>query len=258
MLVVVSGVSFDDAVPGQDLLPGYRCWSWTCCSRSPHGPRCALPRAARTTPSGPSTTCWVGLASPTLAAQLTPEIETATAQGASAVPSGRRRHPDRGRQAYRRGVRWNRDTAPAGPYPPARWVGWSLATRPRAGRPRERPEDAPARGDRHRARIRVREGPPLHVLAQARGFLSVHSADLRLALPGVPSPRAAVLQPRRLGVPGARHWAAGGGVGPAVAGQGDDEGRPLPETQRPMTVTAGERCRGARPGWRQTAPTFVR
>jgi hypothetical protein len=30
------------------------------------------------------------------------------------------------------------------------------------------------------------------------------------------------------------------------------------EPQRPMRVTAGELCRGARPGWRQTAPTFVR
>jgi hypothetical protein len=35
-------------------------------------------------------------------------------------------------------------------------------------RPRERPEDAPARGDRHRARLGVGQGPPLHVLAQAR------------------------------------------------------------------------------------------
>jgi hypothetical protein len=141
-------------------------------------PRCALPRAARTTPSGPSTTCWVGLASPTLAAQLTPEIETATVQGASAVPSDRRPHPDRARQAYRRGVRWNRDAAPAWPCPPARWVGRNLATRPRAVRPRERPDDAPARGDRHRARLGDRQGPPLHVLAQARRRPSVHPPDL--------------------------------------------------------------------------------
>ena len=33
-------------------------------------------------------------------------------------------------------------------------------------RPREPPEDAPARGDRHRARLGVGQGPPLHVLAE--------------------------------------------------------------------------------------------
>jgi hypothetical protein len=129
-------------------------------------------------------------------------------------------------------VRWNRDAAPAWPCPPAWWVGRSLATRPRAVTPRERPEDAPARGDHYRARIRVREGPQLHVLAQARRPPSMHSADLRLALPSVPHPWAAVLQPRRPELSGARHWAAGGGVGPAVAGQGDDEGRHRPRRAR--------------------------
>jgi hypothetical protein len=39
--------------------------------------------------------------------------------------------------------------------------------------PRDPPEDPPARGDHHRARIRVREGPQLHVLAQARRRPSV-------------------------------------------------------------------------------------
>lgn len=33
--------------------------------------------------------------------------------------------------------------------------------------PRERPEDPPARGDRHRARFGDRQGPQLHLLAQA-------------------------------------------------------------------------------------------
>ena len=94
------------------------------------------------------------------------------------------------------GVRWNRDAAPTWPYPPVWWVGWSLATRPRAVTPRERPEDPPARGDRHRARFGDRQGPQLHLLAQARQRLSVHPADLRLALPGLPQLRAAVLQPR--------------------------------------------------------------
>ena len=85
-------------------------------------------------------------------------------------------------------VRWNRDAAPAWPCPPAWWVGRSLATRPRAVTPRERPEDPPTGGDRHRARLGDRQGPPLHVLAQARRRPSVHPPDLRLALPGLPDP----------------------------------------------------------------------
>jgi hypothetical protein len=129
-------------------------------------------------------------------------------------------------------VRWNRDAAPTWPCPPAWWVGRSLATRPRAVTPRERPEGAPTGGDHHRARLGVRQGPPLHVLAQARRPPSVHPSDLRLALPGLPHPRPAVLQSRRPAVSGARHRAAGGGVGPVVAGQGDDEGRPRPRSTR--------------------------
>jgi hypothetical protein len=65
----------------------------------------------------------IGLASPTLAAQLAQEIETATAQGASAVAFGCRPHPDRAWKAYRRGVRWTRDAAPAWPCPPGGLVG---------------------------------------------------------------------------------------------------------------------------------------
>jgi hypothetical protein len=41
--------------------------------------------------------------------------------------------------------------------------------------PRGAPEDAPARGDRHRARLRDRQGPQLHVLADARRPPSVWS-----------------------------------------------------------------------------------
>jgi hypothetical protein len=126
------------------------------------------------------------------------------------------------------GVRWNRDAAPAWPCPPAWWVGRSLATRPRAVTPRERPEDPPARGDRHPARHGVRQGPYLYLLAEARRLLSVHPADLRLALPGLPQLRAAVLQPRRPAVSGAGHRGVGGAAGPAVASQGGDEGPPGP------------------------------
>jgi hypothetical protein len=116
---------------------------------------------------------------------------------------------------------------------PAGLVGWSEpGNQAKAVTPRDPPEDPPARGDHHRARIRVREGPPLHVLAQARRRPSVHPADLRLALSGVPYPRPAVLQPRRPAVSGARHRTAGGGTGPAVASQGDDEGRHCPRSAR--------------------------
>jgi hypothetical protein len=116
---------------------------------------------------------------------------------------------------------------------PAGLVGWlEPGNRPRAVRPGEAPDDAPARGDRHRARLGARQGPHLQLLAEARGRPSVHSADVRLALPGLPRPRPAVLQPRRPAVSGARHRAAGGGAGPAVAGEGDDEGRHRPRSAR--------------------------
>jgi hypothetical protein len=128
----------------------------------------------------------------------------------------RRPRPD----GARRGVWWECDAAPAWPHPPASWVGWSLAPRPRAVTPRERPEDPPAWGDRYPARLGDGDGPQLQLLAQARRRPSVHPTDLRLALPGLPRSRAAVLQPRRPAVSGARHRAAGGGTGPAVAGQG--------------------------------------
>jgi hypothetical protein len=140
---------------------------------------------------------------------------------------------DRIRQDLLPGSTVSERCAPAGPCPPARWVGWSLATGPRAVRPCEAPEDAPARGDRHRARLGDRQGPPLHVLAQARRRPSVHPADLRLALSGLPQLRAAVPQPRRPAVPGAWHRAVGGGAGSAVAGQGNDEGRYGPAASVP-------------------------
>ena len=79
--------------------------------------------------------------------------------GRCALGSAGRAVPGR---PYRRGVRWARDAAPAWPCPPAWWVGRSPATRPRAVRAREPPEDAPARGDHHRARIGVRQGPQMH------------------------------------------------------------------------------------------------
>jgi hypothetical protein len=80
---------------------------------------------------------------------------------------------------------------------PVRLMGWSEpGNQAKAVTPRERPEDPPARGDRHPARLGVRQGPHLYLLAEARRLLSVHPADLRLALPGLPQLRAAVLQPR--------------------------------------------------------------
>src|SRR4029450_531872 len=117
-----------------------------------------------------------------------------------------------------------RDAASAWPCPLAWWVGRSLASRPRAVTPGERPEDSSARGDRPRAWLGDRQGSQLQLLAQAGRRSAGAPADLRLALPGVPCLWAAVLQPRRPAVSGARHRAAGGGAGPAVARQGDGEG----------------------------------
>src|SRR6266496_3768724 len=53
-------------------------------------------------------------------------------------------------------------------FAPACWVGRSLATRPRTVTPGGPPEDAPARGDQHPARIGDRQGPQVHLLAHAR------------------------------------------------------------------------------------------
>jgi hypothetical protein len=79
----------------------------------------------------------------------------------------------------------------------ARPVGWSgPGNQAKAVTPRERPDTPPARGDRHPARLRPRQGPHLHLLAEARRLLSVYSPDLRLGLPGLPHLRAAVLRPR--------------------------------------------------------------
>jgi hypothetical protein len=79
---------------------------------------------------------------------------------------------------------------------PACLVGWSEpGNQATDGDICERPEDPPAR------EIAIPPGsgsvrPHLYLLAQARRPLSVHPADLRLALPGLPHPRPAVLQPR--------------------------------------------------------------
>jgi hypothetical protein len=134
---------------------------------------------------------------------------------------------------YHRGVRWHVPCG-SGLAVPAYLVGWSEpGNQARAVTARERPEDPPARGDHHPARIGDRQGPEMQLLAQARRRPSVHPADLRLALPSVPHPRPAVLQPRRPAVPGARHRAASGGTGPAVADQRDDEGRQCPGRSGP-------------------------
>ena len=185
--------------------------------------------AARTSLSEPSTTCFVGLASPTLTGQLSAGRSGAPRRGcAGRCAFGSPPHPDRARQA-RPAASTVEPRCGCGWAVSACLVGWSEpGNRPRAVTPGERPEDPPTGGDRHPARLGVRQGPPVHVLAQARRRPSVHPSDLRLALPGLPDPRPAVLQPRRPAVSGARHWAAGGGAGPAVAGQGDDEGRHRP------------------------------
>ena len=169
------------------------------------------------------------------------------------TPSGRRPHSDLPGRPHRRGVPWICKAAPAGPCPPAWRVGRSPATRPRAVTPGDPPEAPSARGDQPHGRIGDRQGPSMHLLAKARQPPSVHPPDLRLALPGLPHPRPALLQPRRPAIPGARHRAAGSGAGPVVAGQGDDEGRHRPRRSRPR------RCRpagfAAGSGWAGAPPS---
>jgi hypothetical protein len=54
----------------QEFLPDYRCWSWRCCSKSPHGALNATSRQ-REQPKRIIMTWLIGLVSLTLAAQLT-------------------------------------------------------------------------------------------------------------------------------------------------------------------------------------------
>ena len=158
MLVIVSGVSLDGGVPDQELylvtVPGHGCVA----PRLRTGPLTAT-RAARTAQADHRRPVWsASLGRPLL--RRSPQGDRGRhgggCGGRCALGSAGRAVPGR---PYRRGVRWVRDAAPAWPCPPAWWVGRSLATRPRAVRPREPPEDAPARGDQHRARIGVRQGP---------------------------------------------------------------------------------------------------
>jgi hypothetical protein len=128
MLVIVSGVSLDGGVPDQELLPGYRSWSWMCCSRSPHRPVEAPNRPVdchprcENGPSGPSRPVWSApLGRPLL--RRSPQGDRGRHDGGCvgrcALGSAGRAVPGR---PYRRGVRWARDAAPAWPCPPARWV----------------------------------------------------------------------------------------------------------------------------------------
>ena len=141
---------------------------------------------------------------------------------------------------------------------PAGLVGWSEpGNQAKAVTPRERPEGAPTGGDHHRARLGVRQGPPLHVLAQARRPPSVHPSDLRLALPGLPDPRGGRSTATAICSIGARHRAAGGGASSAVAGQGDDEGRHRPRPAGHDDDGWGALPRGAA-GLAPERPQFVR
>src|SRR5215211_5815555 len=134
-----------------------------------------------------------GLVSPTpLGSSSLGDRDRQGGEGGGRCGWGRRPYPGHIRRARPAvGVRWNRDAAPTWPCPPAWWVGRSLATRPRAVTPGERPDDPSARGDRDPARRGIRQGPQLYLLAEARRPLSVHPADLRLALPSLPHLRAA-------------------------------------------------------------------
>ncbi len=138
-------------------------------------------------------------------------------------------------------------------FAPACWVGgawqqakggdawWAARRRAGPGRSASRPD----RGSTRAAGAPAGPGPVTPVRAPGRPATG---------LPGVPRPRPAVLQPRRPAVPGARHRATGGGAQPAVAGQGDDEGRHCPGTGAAMTLPAGRRRRGEQLGWRPGRP----
>jgi hypothetical protein len=116
--------------------------------------------AARTAPSGPPTTCRVGLASLTLAGSSSPsDRERHGGRALAVAPSGRRPHPDRARQAQPPGSTVDARCG-SGWAVPACVVGWSEpGNQASAVTPHERPEDPPARGVHHPARLGVRQGP---------------------------------------------------------------------------------------------------
>jgi len=205
---------------------------------------CASPRAQR--PASADRPAWL------------PHPPTLTIQQRSPRRGWRGPAPDRVRRAPPPGSTVGAPRG-SGVAMPACLVGWSEpGNKPWAVTPGGPREDAPARGDQHPARIGDRQGPQLHLLAQARRRPSVHPADLRLALPGVPRSRPAVLQPRRPAVPGARHRAAGGGAGPAVVGQGDGQARHCPGRGVALALTAGGAPpRGAARVWRHAARLTV-
>jgi hypothetical protein len=229
-LVVVSGVSLDGSVPDQELLPGTVPGDGCVAPRLRRGPF-GVPPGSENGPKRTIDDLLSASPAPPLLAVHHRAIKTATVEGALAVTprtsDGTQTVPGR---PDRRGVRWmsamrlrlGRACLLGG-------LGRSLATRPRA----VTPSDPPARGDQPSARIGIRQGPQMQLLAEARRPLSVHPADLRPPLPGVPRPWAAVLQPRRPPVPGARHRAAGGGAGPAVAGQGGGQAPHRPRSSGP-------------------------
>ena len=115
MLVIVSGVSLDGGVPDQELLPGYRSWSWMCCSTSPHRPVEAPHRPVEchprceNGPSGPSRPVWsASLGRPLLrrSPQGDRDRHGGGCAGRCAFGSAGRAVPGR---PYRQGVRWARD-----------------------------------------------------------------------------------------------------------------------------------------------------
>jgi hypothetical protein len=215
--------------------------------------------AARTTPSELSRTQLVGLVSATLAGQLTTGRSERCGGGcdggcAFGPPAASRPCPA---GSTRGSVRWNRDAASAWPCPPARWVGWSLTTRPRAVTPGERPDDPPARGDRHPA-------PSL----PARGL--ARPTDVSAGR----SPTTPIRAPHRLTIGAAGRAASTAGRSTAMAtcsiwsrapgrwrrswtgcgGSGGRAGAAPSENQRAMRWTGGRVCRRGQLGWCHAAP----
>jgi hypothetical protein len=198
----------------------------------------------------------VGLAGPPLLAAHHRAIKTATVEGAQAVgPSGRRRHPDRARQARPPGSTVDeRDAALAGPCPPARRVGRSLATRPRA----VTPSDPPARGDQPSAPDR--DSDKAH-----RCSCWPKPDNPRPCTPQTCDPRC-----RRAASKGGRSTAtatcgtwstAPGRWRRSWTGCGGSGGRASAapsEKQWAMPLPAGRRCRGAPLGWCHAAPRTAR
>ena len=218
--------------------------------------RWSATRQRQRPPSRPSTTC---------CRPRRPHPCWQLITGRSRPPRSRVRRPSRLRAAHgtQTGARQarppgstvdERDAAPAGPCPPARRVGRSLASRPRAVTPSDpagpgRSAFSPDRGSTRPTDAAAGRSPTTPVRAPRRPAIG---AAGRAASMGGRSTATATCSTWST-APGRWRWSWTG-----CGGSGGRASAAPSEQQRAMTLPAGRRCRGAPLGWCHAAPRPAR